>query len=544
MRARRRASTRVAVVRRAGSARRRRSRRARRRRRRAGELGDEVGDRERRRARARRRPSAAPSAPASQRCGGHTSVGAFAGRRGEHVGVGVRVVRARTTAPACGPRTATPRRAQRPRRARRSPTSCRPRCRCRRRATSVTATASGRRTRRRARASRRSTCASVCAAESVTRSRDVPGATVGGRIAGTSRPRSSSAARRGERALLLAARRTARSATGGRAGAGRRARAGARRARRLRRERSTRERGERGRGVGRRRRGREDVRPARGSRRARRSAPGPATKPPSDAERLRQRADAQHVGVGGRTSTRGPEHRVRLVEHEQRALAARTASTSASTSAASPSIENTVSLTTSARRRAAVAEQRARDGRGRGGGRPRRRRGASRQPSMIDAWFSSSEQTSTPGPPNVVSTPRFAAKPVGKSAARGVAFHAASSCSSSRVDRARADDRAGPSRARCPSGRARRARPRHRRVRGEAEVVVRRERDDGAAVGGERAFRARGVEVARRAPAAGGADRPSLARRPTRPRSCADLVADLVDRVGERVARCGGSRAT
>ena len=39
---------------------------------------------------------------------------------------------------------------------------------------------------------------------SATRSRDVPGATVGGRIAGTSRPWSSSAARRRERRPLVA----------------------------------------------------------------------------------------------------------------------------------------------------------------------------------------------------------------------------------------------------------------------------------------------------------------------------------------------------
>ena len=33
----------------------------------------------------------------------------------------------------------------------------------------------------------------------------------------------------------------------------------------------------------------------------------------------------------------------------------------------------------------------------------------SRQPSMIDAWFSSSLNTVAPRPPNVVSTPAFAA---------------------------------------------------------------------------------------------------------------------------------------
>ena len=50
---------------------------------------------------------------------------------------------------------------------------------------------------------------------------------------------------------------------------------------------------------------------------------------------------------------------------------------------------------------------------------------------MIDAWFSSSEHTKVPGPPNVVSTPRLAAKPVGKSTAASACFHAASSRSSS-----------------------------------------------------------------------------------------------------------------
>ena len=50
---------------------------------------------------------------------------------------------------------------------------------------------------------------------------------------------------------------------------------------------------------------------------------------------------------------------------------------------------------------------------------------------MIDAWFSSSENTVTPAVPNVVSTPRFAAKPVGNRALRSVPFHAASSRSSS-----------------------------------------------------------------------------------------------------------------
>ena len=56
----------------------------------------------------------------------------------------------------------------------------------------------------------------------------------------------------------------------------------------------------------------------------------------------------------------------------------------------------------------------------------------SRQPSMIEAWFSSSESTVTPGPPTTDSTPRLAAKPVANSAARSWPFQSANSSSSSR----------------------------------------------------------------------------------------------------------------
>ena len=52
------------------------------------------------------------------------------------------------------------------------------------------------------------------------------------------------------------------------------------------------------------------------------------------------------------------EHRVGFVEHEQRAVARARVAASASTSAASPSIENTVSLTTTARRSPRAGEQR------------------------------------------------------------------------------------------------------------------------------------------------------------------------------------------
>ena len=128
--------------------------------------------------------------------------------------------------------------------------------------------------------------------------------------------------------------------------------------------------------------------------------------------------DAQHVVVVRRTSGCGPSTACASSSTSSASWRAGTARRSASTSATSPSIENTVSLTTIARPAPRACQQRVELRRGRVADRPRPRRALRRQPSMIDAWFSSSEQTSTSGPPNVVSTPRFAAKPVGKSAAR------------------------------------------------------------------------------------------------------------------------------
>src|SRR5437762_1383203 len=54
-----------------------------------------------------------------------------------------------------------------------------------------------------------------------------------------------------------------------------------------------------------------------------------------------------------------------------------------------------------------------------------------RQPSMIDAWLSSSLTTVTPGVAKVASTPRLAAKPDGKTTARSVRFQSARAASSS-----------------------------------------------------------------------------------------------------------------
>jgi len=57
---------------------------------------------------------------------------------------------------------------------------------------------------------------------------------------------------------------------------------------------------------------------------------------------------------------------------------------------------------------------------------------ASRAPSMIEAWLSSSDTMRTPGPPRTVRTPRLAANPVGNTRAASVCFQSANSaCSSS-----------------------------------------------------------------------------------------------------------------
>ena len=112
----------------------------------------------------------------------------------------------------------------------------------------------------------------------------------------------------------------------------------------------------------------------------------------------------------------------------------------------------------------------------------------------------------------------MAAKPVGNSAARGDPLPRRERALELGVDRARPDDRAGPSREPVPQrSSASCAAATHRGCCGQAEVVVRRERHDRAAVG-ERAFGPVRVEVARRAPAPGGADRVAFAVGPVAPR--------------------------
>ena len=138
------------------------------------------------------------------------------------------------------------------------------------------------------------------------------------------------------------------------------------------------------------------------------------------------------------------------------------------------------------------------------GGRPRPRRAASRQPSMIDAWFSSSEHDEHVGAAERGEHAEVGGEPGGEEH-RGARsrFQSASAASSSCAPAAsptmrRAAPGAGAPAVDAPSCAA----AIDRRVLGEPEVVVRRERHHRPAVGRELALGPGGVEVARRAPLA------------------------------------------
>ena len=97
---------------------------------------------------------------------------------------------------------------------------------------------------------------------------------------------------------------------------------------------------------------------------------------------------------------------------------------------------------------------------------------------MIEAWLSSSEQMVAPAAPKVVSTPRLAAKPVGNSTAASVPRHVGQLGFELVVAGTGPDDEAGGARAGAPAVDGLVGRGLHRRVLGQAEVVVRRERHD------------------------------------------------------------------
>ena len=153
---------------------------------------------------------------------------------------------------------------------------------------------------------------------------------------------------------------------------------------------------------------------------------GPATNPPS-APSVLERVPTRRTSTPSRSGS-GPSTACASSSTSRAACRAHT-SASCSIGATSPSIENTVSVTTTARPdRSASNFSRCSTSPWRYTATSARE---SRQPSTIDAWFSSSEHTRVPAPPKVVSTPRLVANPVGNSTARAAPFHAASSASSS-----------------------------------------------------------------------------------------------------------------
>ena len=204
----------------------------------------------------------------------------------------------------------------------------------------------------------------------------------------------------------------------------------------------------------------------------------------------------------GRGREVGAEDGVGLIERRAGRRGGGTGRRARSTGAASPSMENTESVTTivgalRGRRRSARSRAAPRGAPCRSGGRRESCERESRQPSMMEAWFSSSESTRTPGPPSTLSTPRLAAKPVGKQTAASVPFQSASACSSSVwTGRDPVTSREAPG-AGAPAV-ERRVRGRHHgRVRAQAEIVVggegdhRRRRRAGPA--GPRASNSRGA---------------------------------------------------
>ena len=324
------------------------------------------------------RPSVAPTPADSVRAGRAHGVGILAGGGGEQLGVGDVAGIARLHRLAGGDVHARRRGARA--RPRRSTRSCPPRSRCRPRTPACAAGVTRRHGNSSASAAASaSTWSRVWSADSATRSRDVPGGTVGGRMAVTRKPRAGERVGGLERARLAAAhvRHDRRRMPGPQAvdvgaqpGPQRVALGGAQHA----------QRGERGGGVGGARRGGEDV--GAGAVDQQVGVPARAGDEPAErAEGLRQRADAQHRRRRrGRSNGRA---RARCAPRRARAArrGARTRRASLSTGATSPSIEK-IGLGDDDRARRGVRRAAARRrGRRRGGGRPRaaRRRGAARR---------------------------------------------------------------------------------------------------------------------------------------------------------------------
>ena len=270
-------------------------------------------------------------------------------------------------------------------------------------------------------------------------------------------------------------------------------------------------------------------------RRTRRASPASSTACRPAPRRRRRR----------RRSRLGSEHGVGLVEHEQRRRGAPRGGRAPSRSARSPSIEKTVSVTTSARRPLAVARAASRGDRGRRGGRPRPSRATSRQPSMIDAWLSSSEHTSTSRPAEVGEHAEVGGEAGGEQdralgrPSTPPAPRSSSPCTGREPTMRRAEPDPAPQRSRA-------------RVRGgDHRGVLRQARGSRSTrttpPGRRRGRRCRpgppAVEVARLAPASRGADRRRRRGRAARlPRPTVASRAHLVDGRRRARRRCARSR--
>ena len=154
------------------------------------------------------------------------------------------------------------------------------------------------------------------------------------------------------------------------------------------------------------------------------TARGPATNPPSD-PRVFDSVPTTTRSHAGSDGVAGPSTAWASSRTDERVVASADRPPGPSTSAASPSIEKTESDTTSAWR--AVRS------RSRTSSRPRSEWGntidvarARRTPSMIEAWFSSSLRITVSSAPaaavSAPSTPRLAANPVGNTRADSVPF--------------------------------------------------------------------------------------------------------------------------
>ena len=217
------------------------------------------------------------------------------------------------------------------------------------------------------------------------------------------------------------------------------------------------------------------------------------------AERLAQRAD-DDVDLAGRARRRdraapaGADRAgaVRLVDHQPAAVAPGELEQSSASGATSPSIEKTPSVTISAARAARLAQPPGEMLECRGGGRRSVSALEIRQPSMMLAWLSSSEKTTSPAPASAATVPGVGQVARAEQQRRlGSPSKSARRCSSRSVQRHRARDQPRCAGAGAVALGGLGGRLADARVVGEPEVVVRAQQQHlGAVERDPRALRA------------------------------------------------------